>query len=204
MPECRTCAVELVPGASWAPGCHRIGAKVCRDCSARYQRAIRARPVKLGDVPRRKGPQTEEHKAARAASVARTLSETTRQCARCAQAFTPTSGHQKYCSGQCWNAIQKPKRDSLHRISISPATYAALAQNRGETCAICDAPPHAETGRGKGRLAVDHDHTTGQIRGLLCHRCNTAIGLLRDDAETVMRAAVYLEAARSIQVPEAA
>jgi hypothetical protein len=44
-------------------------------------------------------------------------------------------------------------------------------------------------------LAVDHDHTTGQVRGLLCIRCNRAIGNLRDDPDLAIRAAAYLKRA---------
>jgi hypothetical protein len=43
-----------------------------------------------------------------------------------------------------------------------------------------------------GLLCVDHDHATNQYRGLLCHRCNRAIGALEDDHELLLRAAAYL------------
>lgn len=43
------------------------------------------------------------------------------------------------------------------------------------------------------RLAVDHNHETGQIRGLLCSNCNRAIGLLRDDAGLMRKAADYVD-----------
>lgn len=41
-------------------------------------------------------------------------------------------------------------------------------------------------------LDVDHDHATGEVRGLLCNRCNQAIGLLQDDPLIVRSALVYL------------
>lgn len=43
------------------------------------------------------------------------------------------------------------------------------------------------------RLAVDHDHKTGKIRGLLCKGCNVGIGNLKDNAQLCRRAAEYLE-----------
>ncbi len=54
-------------------------------------------------------------------------------------------------------------------------------------CAICGDPPGARA------LAVDHDHTTNQVRALLCTRCNTALGSARDDAEILSRMIDYLK-----------
>jgi hypothetical protein len=43
------------------------------------------------------------------------------------------------------------------------------------------------------RLALDHDHTTGEFRGFLCQKCNQAIGLLNDSPELLRIAAEYIE-----------
>lgn len=42
------------------------------------------------------------------------------------------------------------------------------------------------------RLAVDHNHATGKVRGLLCHHCNAALGHLMDDADLIVKAAEYV------------
>lgn len=52
--------------------------------------------------------------------------------------------------------------------------YKEIFARQHGSCAICDQP------QGKRRLSVDHDHKTGKIRGLLCHRCNVALGFLED------------------------
>jgi len=51
--------------------------------------------------------------------------------------------------------------------------YDQMVAQQGDVCAICREPPPA-----RQRLAVDHDHTSGAVRGLLCRQCNMALGLL--------------------------
>lgn len=65
---------------------------------------------------------------------------------------------------------------SLYGITLD--TYAQLLAAQGGTCAACDRHPDGERHK---VLHVDHDHKTGAIRGLLCSRCNTALGLVEDD-----------------------
>ena len=60
-----------------------------------------------------------------------------------------------------------------------------LAEQDGG-CGICGDPP------GKTALHVDHDHETGVVRGLLCFRCNSALGNLRDDPDIITLALVYV------------
>ena len=67
-----------------------------------------------------------------------------------------------------------------------------MKKAQGGKCAICR---EKETRKRRGRIArlsVDHDHSTGDIRGLLCTRCNTAIGLLEDDITLLKNAIDYL------------
>ncbi len=69
--------------------------------------------------------------------------------------------------------------------------YDRLYQGQGGVCAIC----RRATGKTK-RLAVDHDHDTGLVRGLLCGPCNKLVGYFRNSPEAFLRAAEYLERAR--------
>jgi hypothetical protein len=58
----------------------------------------------------------------------------------------------------------------------------------GAGCAIC--------GSMTRRLCIDHDHETGEFRGALCHRCNSAIGFLDDDPALLRKATTYLDSVR--------
>ena len=76
------------------------------------------------------------------------------------------------------------------RYGLSRAQYEALLSLQGERCAICRRGPE---GSGKKRLTVDHDHRTGEVRGVLCNLCNVALGSLRDDVRTARSLIAYLE-----------
>lgn len=72
------------------------------------------------------------------------------------------------------------------RYGITLETFRELAEKQNGRCAICGNPP-----RGK-RLCIDHDHDSGRVRGLLCHRCNRAIGFFGDSPELLAKALAYL------------
>ena len=73
----------------------------------------------------------------------------------------------------------------LSRYGITVDDFKAMLTAQGGTCAICgDAPER--------RLHVDHDHRTGQVRGLLCTGCNKGIGCFRDDPDRLRGAIRYL------------
>ncbi|RJQ37454.1 MAG: hypothetical protein C4555_06370 [Dehalococcoidia bacterium] len=79
------------------------------------------------------------------------------------------------------------KLKSLYGLSIEE--YVELSNKQGGVCAIY------RQSEPKGRLCVDHDHQTGQVRGLLCQQCNKALGALRDSIENCLAAAKYLREA---------
>lgn len=73
-----------------------------------------------------------------------------------------------------------------HTFGIGISEYKLLVSKQNGVCAIC-------RGKDKGRkLAIDHDHKTGQIRGLLCGRCNQGIGHFLEDRLLMRRAIEYL------------
>lgn len=73
-----------------------------------------------------------------------------------------------------------------NKFGITLERYNEVLSSQGGACAICLRKP------GKRMLCVDHSHKTGKVRGILCHQCNHAIGLLRDDPSVVQKAAEYL------------
>jgi hypothetical protein len=67
--------------------------------------------------------------------------------------------------------------------------YQELLVAQGNCCAICK----RDQKEFKRKLAVDHDHHTGEVRGLLCDSCNGGIGKLKDSIELLERAILYLK-----------
>jgi len=87
--------------------------------------------------------------------------------------------------------IVSDKRDRLYKIT--PQEYEQMFISQCGGCAICGVKAESLS----RSLSVDHDHKTGNVRGLLCSRCNTGIGLLGDSVEIILLAMRYLEKGRS-------
>lgn len=79
---------------------------------------------------------------------------------------------------------------TLRTYGLTPEAYDAAVAEQGGLCALCGLPPE---GRGRGdRLHVDHSHTSGQVRSLLCGKCNTLLGLADEDPAVLQAAIDYL------------
>jgi hypothetical protein len=74
-----------------------------------------------------------------------------------------------------------------HEFGITVEEYNNLFESQNGCCAICNDPP-----TGNRNLAVDHCHSNGNIRGLLCFRCNATLGKFNDDIELFQKAINYL------------
>jgi len=130
----------------------------------------------------------------------------TKQCATCDS--SPRRGKSSYC-GPCANAqsrryYHKTQKFDLVRVEYRKswnrqnhqkyhmARYGLTVEQREQMeiaqnglCAIC---------LNDRKLSVDHDHKTGAVRGLLCQKCNAAIGFLEDSNDALQRAIEYLNA----------
>lgn len=83
---------------------------------------------------------------------------------------------------------------TVRKFGMGPGEYQTLWLEQGGVCAICGEPETrvAKAGGATTRLAVDHDHVTGEVRGLLCHDCNIGVGMFNDDPAAMAKAIAYL------------
>lgn len=102
------------------------------------------------------------------------------KCRTCSRITTGWYAQRRYCSTEClqaWNKIQ------LYGIDL--ASYIKLKKRANGHCEIC--------GIKSIKLGIDHCHSTGEVRGMLCFNCNTAIGKMGDDPSRLRKAAAYLK-----------
>lgn len=125
-------------------------------------------------------------------------------CRWCGVELEPqSSGKGAYCSAE-HRALQlaadrntpeaKARRRDLHlqrSYGITSEDYDRMFAAQGGRCGLCG-NEGSNTER-SAELAVDHDHETGVVRGLLCHDCNTGLGKLGDDPALLRKAADYVE-----------
>lgn len=85
-------------------------------------------------------------------------------------------------------AISNRRSYLKRKYDITLEQYDEMLAAQGGVCAICGCTPREDIS-----LHVDHDHGTGEIRGLTCFRCNNSLGDLNDDPRRLRRAVEYLE-----------
>ena len=87
------------------------------------------------------------------------------------------------------------ERHLLRKYAITSVEYDRLLKAQGGVCAICKLPPEiAHKGNTRScLLGVDHCHTTGRVRSLLCVRCNNMIGSAKESPDLLRAAIAYLE-----------
>ena len=85
------------------------------------------------------------------------------------------------------------KHDLKRHYNLTVEEWNELFAEQGYACAACGSPT---SGRNNGQWCTDHNHVTGQVRGILCNGCNMAAGHLKDDPKRCLLLAKYLERAR--------
>ena len=90
--------------------------------------------------------------------------------------------------------VEKQKRIGKlkYRYGITLEIYSQMLEAQNNVCAICHLPESRKSRSGSYILSVDHDHKTGKVRGLLCHRCNNCLGTLKDNTQILQSAINYL------------
>lgn len=97
------------------------------------------------------------------------------------------------CRQMSTSSTPARRRERERKYGLEAGDYERLSDANGGACWICDRP---ESVPGRS-LAIDHDHQTGAVRGLLCTRCNQVLGRMADDADLLRKAAAYLDQARA-------
>lgn len=84
----------------------------------------------------------------------------------------------------------------VHTYGITMEQFFELARRQRNRCAICEGELLLTGSRTYHKASVDHDHETGQIRGILCGACNMGLGLFKDDWHLLLSAVAYLRGMR--------
>lgn len=158
----------------------------CKACTSLYAKAYYGKNAKF------RREQMREYFHSRRNKIAD--SETTRQCRMCERVldkaefrYVSKSLGTLSCCRSCENAS-----DRMKKRGISPWHYQKLLEFQGNRCGVCgtDDPGSNRPDRRRSEWCIDHDHGTGQVRGLLCYRCNSLLGF-SGDSEAVLRCAIH-------------
>lgn len=154
--------------ASCHPDRPLVGRGMCRQCYGRWW--------------------DEQHPGANAASTRKwqknhpeaAKADSNRSNAKARQKYAESQEYRDYCA----------HRDRLLRHGVDKEGYEERLRHQNGVCAICGT---AKPGMKRRFFTIDHDHSTGVIRGLLCLKCNVGLGAFGDDPERLVSASKYLE-----------
>ena len=99
----------------------------------------------------------------------------------------------KYYYNKCKYDISRTAENRFKKYGITLEEYLSLHKEQQGLCAICGKAESSQIKSGKQKsLAVDHCHETGKVRGLLCFKCNSALGKFNDDPDLLRKAIIYI------------
>jgi len=105
----------------------------------------------------------------------------------------PDCGNQRACSADLCAMHYQRLRKRLNRYGLTHESFLQILAGQGDRCAVCQTAKPAGIG-----WCVDHDHVTGQVRGILCDACNKGIGFLQDDPDVLAAARQYVNQHRQM------
>lgn len=112
-------------------------------------------------------------------------------CKKCGEMFSPKAPSHLYCSQDCadWALVTRYLKRTYN---MNYDDYMGMHRQQDGKCAICSGEGFSMLPNGV-KLVVDHCHDTGTVRGLLCHNCNRALGLLQDSLSSIQKAFDYIK-----------
>jgi hypothetical protein len=159
-------------------GCFRHATRTGGLCSVHYNKSLQEQKLqeiartglKLCNLCKQEKPLNEFHKAPD------NFSGLNRWCKTCVQ----NNNHAK--------VLERRNASLLRKYNMTLATYKQILNSQNNACKICEIQAEKY-----GKIFhVDHDHKTGNVRGLLCGGCNGGLGYFKDNQVNLRRAASYL------------
>lgn len=121
-----------------------------------------------------------------------------KKCKECKTLFKPIAPSHLYCSNTC-SDIGHQRNWLRKNYKMSLEEYQKLFDSQKGLCKICGQVGFAIATNQRQMVVIDHCHTTGKVRGLLCHNCNRALGLFQDKISNLENAIQYLKSATTIE-----
>jgi hypothetical protein len=115
----------------------------------------------------------------------RTVDQRNSHCRECQKEISRE--RRKSDTEKCDKACRETRLRKKYGITIED--YDRMFAEQSGRCKICDT---TDPGHGRRHLAVDHNHETGEVRGLLCYQCNLGLGCFQDNKESLEKAILYL------------
>lgn len=126
-------------------------------------------------------------------TLRKTGKRTGQPVSKCKKCRVLVNNQYKGKEGSLYDRVGWPSK-IRRAYGVEPEDYYRMLSEQGGGCAICGSKTPGYNG--KKKFAIDHCHITGMVRGVLCHPCNKALGLFKDEPETMMKAAAYINRSR--------
>lgn len=120
-----------------------------------------------------------------------------KDCKWCSESFEPQAPSHLYCNEGCAYSA-KVNNYLQNTYGVDYEWYNKQLDRQDHLCAICSTEGWTMADHHVLKLVVDHCHSSGRVRGLLCHNCNRGLGLFKDSSTSLVKALKYLESSTTI------